>query len=152
MSVITITVRPEQLGQLQDSLPGDMEIIKANIARRLKEQGPALITSMLGRWQTGKLASSLTAEVTSRGVTMMIGAGLDYADAVFFGAERHPITPGAGKRALHWSRFGTDYYYSQVDHPGQKARTDIFNALDELIHRIVEEEIRAVMTARSMAG
>lgn len=152
MSVITITVKPEQLGQLRDSRPADMEIIKANIARRLEIQGPALITTMLGRWQTGKLASSLTTEVTTRGVTLMIGAGLDYADAVFFGADPHTITPGAGKKALHWSRFGVDYYYSKVDHPGQKARTDIFNALDELIHRIVEEEIRAVMTARAIAG
>ena len=151
MAVITITVRPEKLAELRDRFPDDIARAKANIARRMELQGRALVTTMLGRWQTGRLAQSLTAEPTDRGIMIEIGQALDYADWVFFGADPHIITPKTVK-ALHWARFGIDFFFSKVQHPGQKARTDIFNALEELLIRIVQEEVTAIFIAREIAA
>ncbi len=151
MGVITITIRPEGLAELRDRFPEDIETAKREIARRFQEQGRALVKSMLGRWQRGPLAQSLETEVTQRGISMEIGAGLDYADDVFFGADPHTIEP-KNVKALHWSRFGQQFFFGRVKHPGQKARTDIFNALEDLFIRIVQEEVAAIIKAREIAA
>ena len=151
MAIITITVRPEKLAELRDRFPDDIATAKVNIARRMETQGRAKVASMLGRWQTGALAQSLTAEATARGIMIEIGQAIDYADWVFFGADPHIITPKNAK-ALHWARFGTDFFFGKVQHPGQKARTDIFNALEELLIKIVQEEVIAIIRAREIAA
>ena len=153
MAVITITVRPEKLAELRDRFPDDIELAKTNIARRFEDEGRALIFEKLGRWKhtPSPLAQSLTAVSTSRGISVKVGAGIAYADYVFFGADEHIITPKTG-RALSWTRFGTRFAFSKVEHPGQKARTDIFNALEELLIKIVQEEVSAIFKAREIAA
>lgn len=151
MGVITITIKPEGLAELRDRFPEDIETAKREIARRFQDQGRALVKSRLGRWQKGPLAKSLVAEVTQRGISMEIGAGLDYADAVFFGADKHIIRPKTGK-VVAWERFGKRFAFAWVEHPGQPARTDIFDALEELFIRIVQEEVAAVIKAREIAA
>ena len=152
MGVITIRIRPEGLAAFKANWPADIERVKRSIARRMEEQGRALVAARLGRWQTGELAGSLEAEPTSAGISMEIGAGVPHADYVFFGAPRHPIEPKAGNRALSWWRFGTRFAFGKVDHPGQPARTDIFNELEALFLRIVQEEIEIMVTTRAIAG
>ena len=151
MGVITIRVRPEGLAAFKANWPADIERVKASIARRMEEQGRALVAARLGRWQTGELAGSLEAEPTSAGISMEIGAGVPHADYVFFGAPRHDIFPKRG-RALSWWRFGTRFAFGKVDHPGQPARTDILNELEVLFLRIVQEEIEIMVTTRAIAG
>ncbi len=151
MAVITISLTPEGLREFAAAWPEMMETAKSNIARRMRTQGRALVESMLGRWQTGQLAKSLEAYPTARGISINIGSGIEHADYVFFGAEPHIIKPKTG-RALSWTRFGTRFAFGKVEHPGQPARTDIFNALEELFLRIIEEEITAMITALAMAG
>ena len=151
MGVITISVTPKSLAEFWTAWPEMMETAKANIARRMQVQGQALVEAMLGRWQTGQLARSLTAAPTARGITMQIGSGVPHADYVFFGADEHIIRPRTGK-ALSWERFGMKFVFGKVKHPGQPARTDIFNALEVLFMRIVEEELEAMIIARSMAS
>ena len=152
MAVITISLTPKGLREFAAKWPSEIERVKGTIARRMRTQGRALVEAMLGRWQTGQLASSLEAWPSARGFDIKIGAGVPHADYVFFGAERHTIKPGAGKRALHWNRFGIDFFFGAVEHPGQPARADIFNALEELFLRIIEEEIEAMIMALSIAG
>lgn len=151
MGTITIRLRPEQLADFRDNFPSDIDTALANIARRVTDEGRALVHSKLGRWKTGELRDSLRATAAGRTVTTRIGEGVEHADWVFFGAEPHTIKPKSG-RALHWNRFGTDYYFGAVKHPGQPARTDIFDALEELVYKIVEEELRAMIIARAMAS
>lgn len=151
MGVITITVKPEGLAAFKANWPADIETVKASIAKRMQDQGRALVESKLGGWQTGELAGSLEARPTSTGISMKIGAGVPHADYVFFGAPRHDIFPKRG-RALSWWRFGTRFAFGKIDHPGQPARTDIFNALEELFLRIIQEEIKKMVTARAIAG
>lgn len=151
MGVITIRVTPEGLAAFKANWPADIERVKSSIARRMEEQGRALVAAMLGRWQTGELAGSLEAEPTSAGISMEIGAGVPHADYVFFGAQPHIIKPKSG-RALSWWRFGTRFAFGKVDHPGQPARTDIFNALEALFLRIIQEEIEIMVTTRAITG
>lgn len=151
MGVITISLTPEGLREFAAAWPAQLEMVKGAIARRFKTQGRALVEARLGRWQTGKLAQSLTAYPSARGIDINIGSGIPHADFVFFGADPHIIKPKSGK-ALSWTRFGMRYAYGKVKHPGQPARTDIFNELEELFLRITEQEIRTMVTALSMAG
>ena len=150
MGSIQITLKPEQFAEFNAMHSSDIATAKKNIKRRLQDQGQALVTSKLGRWQTGRLANSLRTYVTGSSVSMLIGEGLDYADAVFFGAPKHWIYPRAGG-VLHWNRFGTDFYFKAVEHPGQKARDDILDALGDRALRIAEEEVIAIITARAMS-
>ncbi len=151
MSEIQIRVKPEQLGQLRAQIPQFEAEIEARIVTRLQAQGRALIAAMLGRWQTGSLAASLQVEVMGEGIKMFLGSGLAYTDYVMFGAEPHTITP-KGAKALHWNRFGIDFFFKRVQHPGQRARSDIFDALSELAMRITREEVLAVLSAVAIAG
>ena len=153
MAVITITVRPEKLAELRDRFPDDIELAKTNIARRFEDEGRALIFEKLGRWKhtPSPLAQSLTAVSTSRGISVKVGAGIAYADYVFFGADEHIIRP-KGPYPLGWERFGTEFHFWKVKHPGQKARTDIFNALEELLIKIVQEEVAAIIRAREITA
>jgi hypothetical protein len=131
-----------------------LDIVRNNIKQRLQEQGRSLIHSMLGRWQTpggGVLAQSLEVMVGAESLQMAIGAGLEYTHAVFSGAGRHKIE-GKGDYPLHWNRFGRDFYFWSVMHPGQKSRSDILLALMDLARRISEEEVRAVLTAFAIPG
>ena len=154
MGVITISLTPEGLREFAAAYPSEIEMVKGRIALRMQKQGRALVESKLGGWQSSppRLAQSLTAHPSARGIDIAIGAGIPHADYVFFGAPRHPIRPGPGKRALSWTRFGIRFAFGAVDHPGQPARTDIFNALEVLFLRIIEEEIEAMITALAIAG
>ena len=151
MGVITITVKPEQLADFKANFPSDINMALKNIAARVEPEGQALVYTKLGRWKTGRLSSSLRARAAGKTVTTCIGTDIPYADAVFFGAEPHTIRPKSGK-ALSWTRFGMRYAYGKVEHPGQPARTDIFDALEELILKIVYEEVTAIIKARAMAS
>ncbi len=151
MAVITISLTPKGLREFAAAWPNELDSAKFRIAERMRTQGRALVEAMLGRWQTGKLASSLEAWVSAVGIGIELGGGIDYADYVMFGAEPHIIKPKTG-RALSWRRFGMRFAFGKVEHPGQPARTDIFNALEELFLRIVEEEITAMITALALAG
>ena len=151
MGTITIRLRPEQLADFRDNFPSDIDMALQNIARRVQDEGRALVHSKLGRWKTGELRDSLKATAAGRTVTTKIGEGVEHADFVFFGAPKHWIYPKSGK-SLHWNRFGTDFYFGAIEHPGQPARTDILDALEELVLKIVEEELKAIITARAMAS
>ena len=154
MGVITISLTPEGLRAFAAAYPSEIERVKGAIAQRMQTQGRALVESKLGGWQSSppRLAGSLTAFPSARGIDIAIGAGVPHADYVFFGAPRHPIRPGPGKRALSWTRFGRRFAFGAVDHPGQPARTDIFNALEDLFLRIIDEEIQKMITVLAIAG
>lgn len=154
MGVITISLTPKGLRAFAAQWPSEVEIVKGAIARRMRTQGRALVESMLGGYQSSppELARSLTAFPSARGIDIAIGAGVPHADYVFFGAAPHTIKPGAGKRALSWTRFGRRFAFGKVEHPGQPARTDIFNALEVLFLGIVEDEIQKMITALAIAG
>ena len=145
----TITARPDQLAQLKAQFPADMELARQNIAGRLETEGQALVTVMLGRWKTGRLASTLRTRVAGNTIIMTIGRGLKYASAVFRGAPRHTIK--ATGRALSWTRFGRRFAFASVDHPGQPARSDIIGALRDLSIKITKEEVKAIIQVRSFA-
>lgn len=144
-----IVVRPDQLTQLRDRFPRDMALARNNIASRLQTDGQALVTSMLGRWKTGQLASTLKTRVFGNSVVLMIGRGLKYAKSVFSGAPRHTITSRKRGGALSWTRFGRRFAFASVDHPGQPARTDILQALQALMIKVTKEEVRAIIQVRS---
>ena len=151
MGVITISVTPEGLKSFAAAWPSQLEMLKSTIAQRMQSQGRALVEARLGGWQTGQLAQSLMAYPSARGVAINIGSGVPHADYVFFGAPPHEIRPKTG-RALSWTRAGMRFAFGKVKHPGQPARTDIFNALEELFLRIIDEEVRTMITALAMAG
>lgn len=144
-----IVVRPDQLTQLRDRFPADMALARNNIASRLETDGKALVTSMLGRWKTGRLVSTLRTRVFGNSVVLMIGRGLKYSRSVFSGARRHTITARKRGGALSWSRFGRKFAFASVSHPGQPARTDILQALEALMIRITKEEVKAIIQVRS---
>lgn len=144
-----IVVRPDQLTQLRDRFPADMVLARNNIASRLQTDGQALVTSMLGRWKTGRLVSTLKTRVFGNSVVLMIGRGLKYTRAVFSGSPQHTITAKKRGGALSWSRFGQRFAYASVVHPGQPARTDILNALKALMVKITKEEVKAIIQVRS---
>ena len=148
---ITLTVKPSQMLDLRLRFPGAMQITRNNIKLRLQSQGRALIKSMLGRWQRGRLASSFNVRVSGNTVTMSIGAGLKYTQAVFSGAIPHKIE-AKGKSPLGWTRFGREFHFWSVQHPGQPARIDILLALQALAKRITREEVRATIQALSLPG
>jgi len=151
MPVIPISVTPKGLREFAANWPSELETVKANIAQRMQDQGRALVEALLGGWQTGQLAKSLDAYPSARGISINIGSGVPHADYVFFGAEPHIIKPKTG-RALSWTRYGMRFAFGKVKHPGQPARTDIFNALEELFLRIIDEEIQKMITALAIAG
>lgn len=151
MGTITIRLRPEQLADFRDNFPSDIDMALQNIERRVTDEGRALVHSKLGRWKTGELRDSLKATAAGRTVTTRIGQGVEHADYVFFGADPH-IIEAEGEYPLGWKRFGTEYHFWKVKHPGQPARTDILDALEELVLKIVEEEVKAIIKARAMAS
>ena len=144
----TITARPDQLAQLKAAFPADMDLARRNIAARLETDGQALVTTMLGRWKTGRLASTLKVRVSGNTVIMTIGRGLKYASAVFRGARKH-IIQAKGKFPLGWTRFGREFHFWKVNHPGQPARTDIIQALRVLAIKVTKEEVKAIIQVRS---
>ena len=148
---VTITLSPSELLQLRLQFPSMMQTARTNIKLQLQTRGRALLTAMLGRWQSGELASSLNTSVSGDMIKMSIGAGLEYSQAVFSGAIPHKITAKPGS-ALHWSRFGRDFFFKSVRHPGQAARIDILLALQELALKIAREETEAIITALSLPG
>ena len=151
MAVITISLTPEGLKEFAASWPDELERVKREIAQQFQKRGRALVEAELGRWQTGKLAKSLVAYPSARGIDINIGSGIEHADYVFFGAEPHIIRPTTGK-ALSWSRYGKRFAYAWVKHPGQPARTDILNALEGLFLDIVEDEIETMIKTLAMAS
>jgi len=145
---VVIVVRPDKLDELKAQFPADMALARHNIAERLETDGKALVTSMLGRYKTGRLVSTLKTSVFGNSVVLMIGRGLKYTKSVFEGAIRHDIKP-KGKYPLGFKRHGQQFYYGKVDHPGQKARTDIKDALKALIMKVAEEEVKSIIQTRS---
>lgn len=148
---IQLIAKPTQMTALRLQFPGQMQLARNNIKLRLQDQGRALIKSMLGRWQTGRLASSFNVRVSGNTITMRIGAGLKYTQAVFSGSRPHKIE-AKGKYPIGWTRFGKEFHFWSVQHPGQKARFDILLALIALAKRITREEVRAIIQAMSIPG
>ena len=148
---IQLTVKPSQMLALRLQFPSMMQTVRANIKFQLQERGRALVKAMLGRWQKGRLAASLNVSVSGNTVTMSIGAGLKYTQAVFSGARPHKIE-AKGRSPLGWTRFGREFHFWSVNHPGQPARFDILLALQALAKRITREEVKAIFQAISLPG
>lgn len=142
-----IVVRPDKLTELKDRFPADMVLARNNIAARLETDGRSLVQTMLGRWKTGRLASTLKTRVFGNAVVLIIGSGIRYARWVFDGARRHDIR-ARGKFPLGFTRIGQKFHFWKVDHPGQPARKDILIALKALAIKVTKEEVRAIIQVR----
>lgn len=150
-SQVTLKIKPSQLLELRLKIPAMMDLVRNNIKQKLQSQGRALIHAMLGRWQTGVLSESLEVRVGAESLTMAVGAGLEYTQAVFSGAVKHKIE-GRGNYPIGWTRFGREFHFWSVMHPGQKERTDILLALMDLARRIAKDEVEAVFSAFALPG
>jgi hypothetical protein len=151
VSEVQIRVRSSEIDDLQAEFPQKLAMAEASIIEKIRERGRALIQGMLGIWSKGALAQSLDVEITGEGIKIFVGEGLEYTDAVFFGAEPHWIYPRTGK-ALHWHRGGGEFYYGRVFHPGQRARHDIIEAVAQMAQKIARDEIAALLKAWRFSG
>ena len=149
---INVTVPLSKLKEVRDRLPSLLDDIVRGIGRRLQTQGKSLIEGELGRYATGALASTFRAYVSQDAntgygeVRMQIGPSFDelghnYVPDVFGGVGRHKMSNIGKKWPMRWSHVGGSGVTWEVDHPGQKARTDIIEALKELARQVAAEEL-----------
>lgn len=141
---VTINLTPKELLAFSLNFPHMVELAEANIKSQLENRGRQRIGTMLGKWQTGRLKDSLEVSVIGETVRLVIGAELDYTRAVFSGAVPHMISPRTGK-SLYWNRFGRDFFFQKVKHPGQKARFDILISLQELALEVIKKELEEII-------
>ncbi len=141
---ISITLTPKELLSFRLNFPNMVQLAENNIKLRLQHRGRDLVGSMLGNWQTGRLKESLEVSVLGETVKILIGAGLEYTQSVFSGAVPHIITPKTGK-ALHWTRFGRDFFFQKVLHPGQRSRFDILIKLQELAIEVIKDQLEQII-------
>ena len=155
---INVVVPLSKLKDVRDRLPSLLDDIVRGIGRRLQTQGKSLIEGELGRYATGALASTFRAYVSQDAntgygeVRMQIGPSFDelghnYVPDVFGGVERHIINQRAlgRKWPMRWSHVGGSGIAWEVDHPGQRARTDIIEALKELARQVAAEELMSLV-------
>lgn len=75
---------------------------------------------------TGRLRSSIAADISSDGLSATIGTDVEYAAAIEFGTVAHTIRPVNGK-ALHFN----GKFFAVVHHPGTKARPFLYPAIEQ---------------------
>jgi phage gpG-like protein len=70
--------------------------------------------------KTGRLANSITHEMSDDGKTARIGTNVDYALPTEFGSRPHRIYPKrpGGMLNFYWERLGQDVTLPFVRHPG----------------------------------
>jgi len=151
MSVVTITVPIERFQEVIEKIPSRVDDISRAIGRRLATEGKSLLEGELGRYQTGNMASTYRAYVSADGVRMQIGPAFDaeghnYVPDVFGGVPEHTIDQKAlgRKWPMRWSHVGGSGVAWKVNHPGQRARTDIIEALKALARQVAMEELLAL--------
>lgn len=148
---IFITVPMGQFSKVRDAMPKVLDDIMRKIGMRLQREGKALVEGELGRYATGNLASTYRAWVSLAGVTMTIGPAMDalghnYVPDVFEGVTPHTIDQLmlGRKYPMRWQHVGGSGVAWKVKHPGQRARTDIVEALKALALQVAGEEMLAL--------
>lgn len=153
MTEVRVVATPEDVRYISENYPRALNVLMRAIGNRLQKMVPGLISSKLGKYQTGQLAGTAKAWTSASGVYVSIGPafdddGHDYTQDVFMGARRHIIDQRAQGRTwpMRWSHAGGSGVAWRVEHPGQPARTDILDAIRELMYEVAEEEAIAVLT------
>ncbi|MHA1863793.1 MAG: hypothetical protein ACTSWA_08495 [Candidatus Thorarchaeota archaeon] len=133
----------DKIDKFRSRFPEMVEELKRDIKFQLETRGRALIDSMLGSWQTDKLAQTLEVRVTNTGVEIVLGNGLSCLTSVYFGADLDTITPRCVK-ALGYTLYGRKFTYDPTDYPGQKARRDILDALYTFALKVSEDSVEQI--------
>jgi hypothetical protein len=96
----------------------------------------AKISASLGPYATGRLAHSISREVTNvpNGVRGRVGSPLRYAASAQDGAEAHIILPHRPPWALRffWRKVGHVVMFKKVNHPGQPGKHYLTEPLKEI--------------------
>ena len=160
---INVVVPLSKLKEVRDRLPSLLDDIVRGIGRRLQTEGKSLLESELGRFQTGAMASSFKAYVSQDAntgygeVRMQIGpnfdpeTGFNYTRTVLeIGSPGWEIDQRAlgRKWPMRWSHAASRVSSGvgwHVKHPGQRARTDIIEALKELARQVAAEELMSLV-------
>jgi hypothetical protein len=99
----------------------------------------AKVNAITGPYATGRLARSIgyTVRTTPGWVNGRVGSSLDYAAAAEKGARPHTIRARRPGRLLHfyWDKKGRWVHARQVNHPGQKGKRYLLDALVRVARR-----------------
>ena len=140
MTSVNVTVPLEQMKFIRDNFNKLLDDYMRQVGNQLRKLLPGLLSSSLGRYQTGALASSAIARVSLSGITVSVGEGLDHAEFVFQGTPPHIMDNTGKDKPMSWDHVGGKGIAWKVKHPGQRARTDILEEIKTLIIQIAEQE------------
>lgn len=140
MSAINVTVPYNMMERVQAAFPAKIDDYSRAIGRSLRTLLPGLLSSSLGRYQTGRLAQSAKAYVSFNEIRVEVGAGLPQAEYVFKGVEPHMMDNTEKGYPMRWAHVGGAGVSMKHMHPGQKARSDIIEEIRALILQVAIQE------------
>lgn len=126
-------VRIYQLSAQAKSLE-EARLLVSRVTRQIEFR--AKVMASLGPYTTGRLARSITREITNvpNGVRGRVGSDLPYAASAQDGAAPHIILPHRPPWALrfYWRKVGHTVMFKKVNHPGQPGKHYLTEPLKEI--------------------